>query len=126
MVFNWFHFSIILFLLAGIGFAAFPIIVALLFSPKAKGGAYSQPYECGMTPHGGAWTRIGVTYYLYALLFLAFDVDVLYLFPAAVFYNQSVGFIAFWEVFIFVFVLVVAGLYFYRKGIFTWPRKIKI
>lgn len=126
MVFNWFHFSIILFLVAGIGFAAFPVLVSVLFAPKAKGGAYSQPYECGMTPHGGAWTRIGITYYLYALLFLAFDVDVLYLFPAATYYRQSVGFMAFWEVLIFVAVLAVAGFYFYRKGVFQWPRKIKI
>jgi len=126
MVFNWFHFSIILFLLAGIGFAAFPLIVAILFSPKSKGGAYAQPYECGMTPLGSAWTRVGITYYLYALLFLAFDVDVLYLFPAALFYKSSIGFIVFWEIFIFVLVLAVAGFYFYRKGVFKWPRKIKI
>jgi len=126
MVFNWFHFCIILFLFSGVGFAAFPLLVAVLFSPRANGGAYSQPYECGMTPQGGAWTRIGITYYLYALLFLAFDVDVLYLFPVAIFYKKSIGFMAFWEIFIFVCVLVAAGFYFYRKGVFTWPRKIKI
>lgn len=83
-----------------------------------------MPYECGMRPQGSAWTRYGINYYVYALLFLAFDVDVLYLFPVAVHYPHADGLGAFVKVFIFISVLAAAIIYFWRKGVFTWPRKI--
>jgi NADH-quinone oxidoreductase subunit A len=58
------------------------------------------------------------------LLFLAFDVDVLYLFPVATVYRTTQGWLPFLEIFIFLFVLVLAIIYFWAKGVFTWPRRI--
>jgi NADH:ubiquinone oxidoreductase subunit 3 (subunit A) len=81
------------------------------------------PYECGVRPLGDAWIRFGVNYYIYALIFLAFEVDVLYLLPVSVVYHQlTMG--AFVKVFLFV--LALAVLFFWAKGVFTWPRRIKI
>ncbi len=77
MVFNWLHFAMILFLLAGLLFALGPLILAKLLAPQARGGDVGMPYECGMVPYGSSWARWGVSYYVYALIFLAFDVDVL-------------------------------------------------
>ncbi len=126
MVFDWLQFSVVLFLVASAVAIGMGLLIPRFFlAPKTRGGAYDDPYECGMKPLGGAWARVGVTFYLYTLLFLAFDVDVLYLFPAAVAYRDSTGWLPFVEVFIFVAVLALAGLYFYRKGVFEWPRKIK-
>ena len=126
MVFDWFHLAIIVFLAAGAGVVFISLVPPLFLAPRTKGGGYELPYECGMVPYGNAWTRLGVTFYLYALLFLAFDVDVLYLFPAAVFYSQAIGWAAFWEVMVFIAVLAFACVFFYKKGVFQWPRKIKV
>ena len=106
MQFSWFNLAVILFLGAGALFGLAPLIGATLLAPRSKGGDIGLPYECGITPHGPARVRFGINYYFYALLFLAFDVDVLYLFPVAAVYRtapagQSSGslwsFWAFWR-----------------------------
>ncbi len=126
MVFNWLHLAIILFLVVGILFAAGPLILSFLLAPRAKGGDIGMPYECGMRPLGSSWTKFGVNYYVYALIFLAFDVDVLYLFPVATYYDAAPGMLAFFKVFIFLFFLVLSIIYFWAKGVFTWPHRIKL
>ena len=124
MVFSWLHLAIILFLVGGLLFAGGPLILSYLVAPRASGGDMGMPYECGMRPLGGAWTSFGINYYVYAMLFLAFDVDVLYLFPAAAAYSALPGWAPFIEVVLFVLVLVLAMIWFWRKGVFEWPRKI--
>ncbi len=124
MVFTWLNFAILVCLLAGVGFAAGPLIGSLLIAPRYTGGDIALPYECGIRPHGTPWIRFGVNYYFYALLFLAFDVDVLYLFPVAVYYPTAEGLMPLVKVFIFLFALAVGCLYFWKKGVFEWPRKI--
>ncbi len=124
MVFNWLHIGILMFLLLGIVFAVMPLIVAIFMAPKSKGGDMGMPYECGMRPIGSSWGRFGANYYIYAILFLAFDVDVLYLFPVATYYPEAEGFISFIKVFIFLAIIALAIIYFWKKGVFTWPRRI--
>jgi len=124
MQFSWFNLAVILFLGAGVLFGLAPLIGATLLSPRSKGGDIGMPYECGITPHGPARVRFGINYYFYALLFLAFDVDVLYLFPVAAFYPDSPGWAIFWELVVFLGILALAVVYFWRKGVFTWPRKV--
>ena len=126
MQFDWLNLAIILCLAAGTAFAAGPIIVSLLLAPKSKGGDLALPYECGIVPHGVARVRFGINYYFYALLFLSFDVDVLYLFPVASVYVQSKGWWVFLELLVFLGPLALAVIYFWRKGVFHWPRKIKV
>lgn len=125
MVFNWLHFAIILFLVAGVLFACGPLILARLLAPRAKGGDMHIPYECGMRPYGSAWTLWGVSYYVYALIFLAFDVDVLYLFPVSAAYRAVRGWLPFIEVLVFLLFLILAVVYFWAKGVFAWPRRMK-
>jgi NADH:ubiquinone oxidoreductase subunit 3 (subunit A) len=125
MVIDWLHIGILMFLLMGVGFAIVPLIVAFFMAPKSKGGDMGMPYECGMRPTGTSWVRFGTNYYIYAILFLAFDVDVLYLFPVATYYPEAVGLISFFKVFIFLAILVLAIIYFWAKGVFTWPRRIQ-
>ncbi|MGE4553836.1 MAG: NADH-quinone oxidoreductase subunit A [Desulfovibrionaceae bacterium] len=124
MVFNWFHLAIIVFLVGSLLFAVPPVMLAILVAPRASGGDMGMPFECGMRPYGQSWTRWGITYYCYALIFLAFDVDVLYLFPVAIHYPATVGWLAFGKVFIFLFVLALSIVYFWAKGVFTWPKRI--
>jgi NADH-quinone oxidoreductase subunit A len=80
-----------------------------------------------MDIYGKAWDyRYGVAYYLYALIFLAFDVDILYLFPVAAAFDKVSGIRGIVEFFIFLGILILAVVYAWAKGVFTWERKIKI
>ncbi len=127
MVFSWMNMSILAFLAAGLAFALGPIIVSILLAPKTRGGAFAESYECGIPVNGRqAWVRFGLTFYFYALIFLAFDVDVLYLFPVAAVYSDTVGWVPFWQILVFIAVLFAAIFYFSSKGVFSWPRRIRV
>lgn len=126
MVFDILHFGILLCLLGGALFAAGPLIVALLIAPNARGGDLGMPYECGMRPLGSPWSHFGINYYLYALLFIAFDVDILYLYPVAICYNSGEGWMYLIKLLVFLFFLILALVYFKAKGVFTWPSKISV
>ena len=111
-------------LASGIG----PIIIVKLLSPtshtRQTANKSSQLIECGMEPIGDAWIRFGIVYYLYALIFLAFDVDVLFLFPVALAYNDPrFGIEDFVEIVLFVGILALAVVYAWRKGVFTWTKR---
>ena len=114
--------------LGGLAFALGPfVIVHLLAARKARNVAHKteQFIECGMDPIGDAWIRYSAVYYLYALVFVAFAVDVLYLIPVALVYNRVKEFVArdFVEMLIFVGILSLVILYAWKKGVFEWKRK---
>jgi NADH-quinone oxidoreductase subunit A len=125
MIFTWLNVAILAALLMGLAFAGGPLIGSLLLAPKSKGGSIGEAYECGMRPYGTSRVRFGINYYIYALLFLAFDVDVLYLFPVAAYYPTTDSWWVFAKVFIFIFVLALGCYYFWKKGVFEWPKKIE-
>ena len=126
MVFDTLHLAIIMFLVVGFVFPIVPILISFIISPRASGGDLLMPYECGMVPHDRAWGNFGMNYYVYALIFIAFDVDVLYLFPISVFYKSSTGWLPLIELTFFLFFVLLAILYFKAKGVFEWPRRIKV
>lgn len=120
---------IAVFFLGGLGFALGPFIVVYLLAPRSTRNTRkktTQLIECGMDPIGDAWIKFGVVYYLYALMFVAFAVDVLFLFPAAIVYNKP-GFVdglqAFLEILLFVGILSLVIYYAWKKGVFRWERK---
>ncbi|MFW6325903.1 MAG: NADH-quinone oxidoreductase subunit A [Desulfovermiculus sp.] len=124
---SWLHIAIIIFFVQGIIlFALVPFLLSHLLAPKAQAKDLRMPYECGLTPYGSAWVKFGINYYFYALLFLAFDVDVLYLFPVATSYAQNQTLVSFIKLLIFIVILFASVIYFWKKGVFSWPRKIKI
>ena len=103
-----------------------PFIISYLLAPRGTRNIQqktNQFIECGMEPIGSAWIRFGIVYYLYALMFLAFDVDVLFLFPVAVAYDTQFILRDFVEVVIFVGILSLAVIYAWKKGVFKWGRK---
>jgi NADH-quinone oxidoreductase subunit A len=117
-----------IFLIGALLFGFGPIIIVKLLSPTAGtrniADNTGQFIECGMVPIGSAWIRFGIIYYLYALIFLAFDVDVLFLFPVAVAYNSPEFLVRdFVEVLIFVGILSLAIVYAWVKGVFKWEQK---
>ncbi|MFA7346446.1 MAG: NADH-quinone oxidoreductase subunit A [Desulfurivibrionaceae bacterium] len=122
------------FFLGGLGFAVGPFIIALLLAPRSTRNTQEktkQLIECGMEPIGDAWIRFGIVYYLYALMFVAFAVDILFLFPVALVYNRAgesglnvSDLQAFVEILIFVGILSLIIIYAWKKGVFKWERKI--
>src|SRR5258705_1564496 len=91
-------------------FPAMPIFMARLLQPKRPNKVKQETYECGIETVGEAWVQFKVQYYLYALVFLVFDVETVFLFPWAVAYNQ-LGLFAFVEMLIFIGLLGLALVY---------------
>ena len=96
---------------------------AILFStfipPKSKNPQKGEPYECGIPTTGVTWIQYNIGYYLFAILFLVFDVETVFVFPWAVVMKQS-GMVAFVEIIIFFFILTLGLLYAYKKGALKW------
>ncbi len=116
------YLAIVLYLLGGVAFAVVPIILSNLISRKSHGAMREATYESGMETIGSAWIQFTVAYYIYALIFLAFDVDVLYLFPVALVYGKYASRDLI-EVIVFVGILSLAIVYAWRKGVFEWKRR---
>ena len=97
--------------------------VGLLFSrmlaPRRPGGVKQTPYECGEPTIGSSWVQFNIGYYLFALLFLVFDVEAAFLFPWAATFRE-LGVIGLIEVGIFVFVLLLGLVYAWKKGLLEW------
>ena len=114
---------VLVYLVAAALFAIGPLIIAKLIAPRSYGRARGEIYECGMPVIGSAWIQVAVIYYLFALLFLAFDVDVLFLFPVLLAYGKGYVWRDFIEVTIFIGILSLVIIYAWCRGVFSWKRK---
>jgi NADH-quinone oxidoreductase subunit A len=117
------------FCLGGLVFTLGPILLVHLISARKTrnyANKTGQYIECGMDPIGDAWIRYSAVYYLYALVFVAFAVDVLYLVPVALVYNRikELGNRDFVEMLMFVGILSLVIVYAWKKGVFEWKRKM--
>ena len=122
-----FQFGNVLFgILFGGAFVALNVLVASrLLAPRVEDAAKRTTYECGEPAIGPAWIRFDMRFYVTALVFLIFDVEVVFLFPWAVVYNAMVvagGLFAFFEVAIFVAILGVGLVYVWAKGDLDWVK----
>lgn len=111
--------AIIVFLLAGIVLVAGANFLSDLISPKSDNLQKREPYESGMTTIGPTWVQFKVGYYLYAILFLVFDVEVAFLIPWAVVFKE-VGIVAFYEIIIFLVILGLGLAYAWKKEALKW------
>ena len=115
----------IMFLVA-MGFAASQILVTQLVGPRKRTQTKLMPYECGKDPVGSARDRFSIKFYNVAVVFLLFDIEVLFMIPFAVAFkelfkiNASYGTIAFIEILIFIATLIVGLIYAWKKGTFDW------
>ncbi|NJN30422.1 MAG: photosynthetic/respiratory NAD(P)H-quinone oxidoreductase subunit C [Synechococcales cyanobacterium RM1_1_8] len=90
-----------------------------LLRPAGSGPERRTTYESGMEPIGGAWIQFNIRYYMFALVFVIFDVETVFLYPWAVAFNR-LGLLAFIEALIFIAILVVGLAYAWRKGALEW------
>ncbi len=121
------YYPIFLYLLAIVGFVVSSLILTHIVGPHRQTPVKMMPYESGMDPIGDARQRFDVKFYLIAILFLVFDVELLFLYPwAVVAYRdppmlpEEMRNLVFWEVLVFLATLVVAYVYAWRKGVFQW------
>jgi NADH-quinone oxidoreductase subunit A len=111
---------VIAFLVLGVVLGAVAVLVPRLIAPRGAGRDTLKTYESGIIPERGAWRQFSLAYYLYALLYLAVAVDVIYLFPVALVYRSIGTWQALVEVLVFVFIIALAVIYSWRTGAFRW------
>ncbi|MFL5798710.1 MAG: NADH-quinone oxidoreductase subunit A [Actinomycetota bacterium] len=104
---------------AGMGLVAVALLTARALSPRHPVPAKLTTYECGMDPVGEGWSQSQIRYYIYAFLFVIFDVESVFLFPWATVF-ESLGYQAVVEMGIFIGILGAGLLYAWRKGVLKW------
>jgi NADH:ubiquinone oxidoreductase subunit 3 (subunit A) len=114
---QWLYIGI--FLILAPVFPAMALIVPRIIAPKKPNPIKSQTYECGIETVGETWIQFKVQYYIFALVFLIFDVETVFLFPWAVAFEQLPLF-AVLEGALFIIILVAGLLYSWRKGALEW------
>ena len=115
------YLPILIFALVAITLSAIAVLVPALLGPKRPDRVKLAPYESGKLPIGPARRRFSIQYYLYAVLFLLFDVEVVFLFPwATVFQELAPLWLALLEAAIFVLILVLGLVYVWKKGALEW------
>src|SRR5204862_5929209 len=113
------HSAILVFLVMGIGFLAVNRVVWRIIRPSRFSEEKLTTYECGENPTGSAWIQFNIRFYVFALIFIVFDVEAVFLLPWAVVFRQ-LGLFAFLEGLVFIAILVVALTYVWRKGDLEW------
>ena len=111
--------SLIVLSIAAVVFSAGGILVGRLFNKGSKNNQKGQAYECGIPTSTSPWQQFNVGYYLFALLFLIFDVELVFMYPWAV-VVKKLGMVALFEIIIFIFILFMGFLYAHKKGALKW------
>lgn len=108
-----------LFVIIAILFPIIALALAFIIRPKKPNPVKSSTYECGLETIGETWVQFRVQYYIYALVFVIFDIETVFLYPWAVAYNK-LGLFALVEMFIFLVILFGGLIYAWRKGALEW------
>ena len=119
------HSAILVFLVMGIGFLAVNLVVWRIIRPSRFSEEKHTTYECGENPTGSAWIQFNIRFYVFALIFIIFDVEAVFLLPWAVVFRklaEEQGLLPYVEGLVFIAILVVALAYVWRKGDLEWVR----
>ena len=115
---------ILIMLLLGAGFGAVSVLLGRIVGPHRPTPEKLAPYECGMPPVGDARERHPVKFYLVAMIFLLFDIEVAFLDPWAIAF-RDLGVVGYWQIVAFFVLLATGYLYVWRKGVFDWSARAK-
>ena len=113
------YFPILMFILVGLAVGLGPILLGKIVAPNRPDSAKNSPYECGFEAFEDARMKFDVRYYLVAILFILFDLEIAFLFPWAV-ALKDVGLVGFWAAVVFLGILVVGFVYEWKKGALDW------
>jgi NADH-quinone oxidoreductase subunit A len=118
-------FSILIMVALGAGFALMSVALSSVLGPRKPTPEKSAPYECGMPPVGDARERQSVKFYLVAMIFLLFDIEVAFLYPWAL-ALRDLGWGGFVQVVLFVGLLLFGYIYVWRKGALDWGKEATV
>jgi NADH-quinone oxidoreductase subunit A len=113
------YFPVLLFIIVGIVFGALLLGAGFVLGPRKPDSEKLAPYECGFEAFEDARMKFDVRYYLVAILFILFDLEIAFLFPWAVSLNE-IGAFGFWSMMVFLAVLVIGFIYEWKKGALEW------
>src|SRR5438552_12187843 len=113
------YLPVILFILVGAAVGVAPQVLGFLLGPRRPDAAKNSPYECGFEAFEDARMKFDVRYYLIAILFILFDLEIAFLFPWAVVLPE-IGFFGFASMMVFLFILVIGFIYEWKKGALEW------
>ena len=114
---NWF--TVLLVAAVGLGAIGMMFLTSYMIAPKRPSAIKDTPYECGIPPETYFWSQIQIRYYVFAILFLIFDVEAVFLFPWVVVYLDATPAV-FYEMLIFIGILFFGIVYGWRKGVLKW------
>lgn len=113
--------TVFLFVIIGAVLLVAALLLAKLLSPSKPSKNKMDTYECGEEAEGSSWVQFNIRYYVIALIFIIFDVEVLFLFPWAVVFKE-LGWLAFVEMAIFLIILIFGLVYVWKKGDLDWVK----
>ena len=123
------YLAILIHAVVAVGFAASALIISVLLGKAGKRNpTKDSAYECGMLPQGDAQPRFSVKFYLVAMLFILFDIEIVFMYPWAVVYREFLarpeggGSLIFWSMLCFVGILTVGYIYAIKKGALDWKK----
>ena len=114
--------SILIMIALGAGFALISVLLSSVLGPRKPTPEKSAPYECGMPAVGDARERMSVKFYLVAMIFLLFDIEVAFLYPFAM-ALRDLGWVGFVQILVFFLLLVGGYVYVWRKGVLDWGHE---
>ena len=115
--------SVFVFLALGVIFVAVSLLLARLIRPSQPNVVKLSNYECGEEPIGNSWITFNVRFYIIALIFVIFDVEAVFLFPWSLVF-KTIGWVAFWDVLVFILILLAGFAYVWSKGDLDWIKDL--
>ena len=116
------YFAIAVYIMIAVGFAGFVILASHVVGQRKQTATKLSPYECGMPTIGSTLRRMPIKYYIIAMLFLIFEIEIVFLYPWVIIFRslKGFGFFILGEMLVFVGILIIAYIYVWRKGALEW------
>lgn len=116
------YFAVFVFIMMVVGIIGFVVLASHVVGQHKPTATKMSPYECGMSTVGSSWRRIPIKYYIIAMLFLLFDIEIVFLYPWVVIFRsfKGLGLFILGEMLIFIGILIIAYIYILRKGALEW------
>ena len=122
--------NVLVFTVLGLGFVGVNLLIGKLLRPSNPQERKLSTYECGEPASGSAWVNFNIRFYLVALIFIIFEVEIAFIFPVAAVFRQQMengqGLFAFVEILVFVGILFLGLIYAWAKGDLEWVKKVKV
>jgi NADH-quinone oxidoreductase subunit A len=122
--------NVLVFTVLGLGFVAVNLLIGKLLRPSNPQVRKLSTYECGEPASGSAWVNFNIRFYLVALIFIIFEVEIAFIFPVAAVFRQRMesgqGLFAFVEIVVFVGILFLGLIYAWAKGDLEWVKKVRV